>query len=161
MINSENKYIAVGLFLFSAYLLQHMLEWHWDTLLMLQKQEWYRLSSGIALLLLILFQWYFSRIKANPKISAEKSLHHQNLHKWIGALSPVIFYLHAAAPGYAYLLVLSILFFSNLLLGLFNYEVVPFKKQWFFKGWMILHVCLSCLITSLILVHIAMVMYYE
>ena len=106
-------------------------------------------------------QWYFSRVRANPTISAEKSFHHFNLHKWVGALSPMVFYLHAVSPGYAYLLVLSVLFFGNLLVGMFNPETAPFKAQWFLQAWMILHVSISCLITSLVLIHIGMVLYYE
>jgi methionine sulfoxide reductase heme-binding subunit len=153
--------MATGLALFAAYMLQHALGLHWQALVALQQEQLYRIGSGLLLLLLILFQWYFSRIKANPKISVEKSITHQNLHKWMGALSPVIFYLHAASPGFAYLFVLTFLFFSNLLLGLFNYEALPLKKQWFFQLWMIMHISISCLITSLILVHVAVVVYFE
>ena len=160
MIKSEKGFSIVGLFLFTAYLIQYLFELHWQSLLHFQQQEWYKLASGTLLLLLILFQWYFSRVRANPKVSADKSIKHKNLHLWIGALSPLIFYLHAVVPGYAYLLVLSILFFGNLLLGMLNHESVPVKSQWYFRGWMILHISLSCLITALILVHISMVVYY-
>lgn len=161
MIKPEKGYPIVGLFLFAAYLIQYFFELHWQTLLRLQQQEWYKIGSGITLLLLILFQWYLSRIRANSKISAGKSIRHNNLHKWVGALSPLIYYLHAVVPGYAYLLVLTILFFGNLLLGMVSNETVPIKNQWYFQGWMILHISISCLITALVLVHISMVVYYE
>ena len=161
MLRSDRGYITLGLLLFTAYLLQHLFNFRWEEMLLLQQQEWYKLSSGIVLLLLILVQWYFSRVRANPTISTEKSFHHYNLHKWVGALSPLVFYLHAVSPGYAYLLVLTILFFGNLIIGLLNAETVPIRARWFFQVWMVLHISISCLITSLVLIHIGMVFYYE
>lgn len=161
MIKAYKGYHLLGLLLFIAYLLQHFLGLHWQALVELQQQEWYRILSGLFLLSLILLQWYFSRVRANPKLSADKTVRHYNLHTWIGALSPLVFFLHAAAPGYAYLLVLSILFFGNLLLGLLNGDTLSISSQWYYQGWMILHISISCLITALVLVHIAVVIYYE
>lgn len=160
MIKSEKRFHFVGLFLFVAYLIQYFFELHWQPLVRLQQQEWYKLGSGVLLLLLILLQWYFSRVRANPKVSASKAVKHKNLHIWAGAFSPLVFYLHAVGPGYAYLLLLSVLFFGNLLLGMLNQESVQIKSQWYFRGWMILHISISCLITALVLVHISMVVYY-
>ncbi len=154
-------YIVVGLLLFAGYLLQYYLDIRWEGLGNLQRQPWYKISSGTLLLLLILVQWHFSKVQANPKISAQKSIFHQNLHKWLGALSPLIFYLHAIVPGYAYLLALSILFFSNLVLGMLNNDLLSVQNRWYHHGWMVLHVGIGCLITALVVVHIVVVFYYE
>jgi sulfoxide reductase heme-binding subunit YedZ len=158
---ADKKYIIVGLFLFTAYILQYMLALSWQDLLFLQQQNWFRIVSGSVVAASIAFQWYLSRIRSNLSISPQKGLHYAWLHKWVGALSPLLFYIHAAAPGYAYLLTLSIVFFSNFILGMLNSEVISIDKKWYYQGWMILHVGLSCLITTLIVFHICIVIYYK
>jgi sulfoxide reductase heme-binding subunit YedZ len=158
---TDKKYVAVGLFLFAAYVLQYLLDLSWQDLLLLQQQNWFRIVSGSIVAASIAFQWYLSRIRSDLKISPQKGLLYAKLHKWVGALSPLIFYMHAAAPGYAYLLALSIVFFSNFILGMLNSEVISINRKWYYQGWMILHVGLSCLITTLIVLHVCIVIYYK
>ena len=160
-MKSDKAYIFIGLLLFEGYLLQYYLHLRWEVLGNLQQLSWYKLSSGTLLLLLILVQWHFSKVRANPKTSAQKSILHYNLHNWLGALSPLVFYLHTIVPGYAYLLVLSILFLGNFMLGILNNYLLPVQGRWYHNGWMVLHVSISCLITTLVLVHIVVVFYYE
>ncbi len=85
----------------------------------------------------------------------------QNIHKWLGAISPLFFYVHSVNLGYGYLLLLSCVFFSNALLGYINLDVIKNNGDALFKGWMISHVALSLIITILLFFHITMVFYYK
>jgi hypothetical protein len=85
----------------------------------------------------------------------------QNLHKWLGALSPLFFYIHSMDLGYGYLLLLSYVFLTNALLGYINLDVVKNNSELLFKGWMIVHVALSLIVTFLLFFHISMVFYYK
>ena len=83
------------------------------------------------------------------------------IHKWIGAISPIIFYVHSMNFGYGYLLLLTYIFFANALLGYINLDVIKSSSEALFKGWMISHVAFSMIITILMFFHIAMVFYYK
>jgi hypothetical protein len=85
----------------------------------------------------------------------------QSIHKWIGALSPLFFYVHCMSLGYGYLALLSYIFIANTLLGYFNLDVIKNNSDVLFKGWMITHVALSLVITILMFFHIVMVFYYK
>lgn len=83
------------------------------------------------------------------------------LHKWAGALSPIFFYMHSMGMGYGYLALLSYIFLANALLGYINLDVIKNNSELLFKGWMILHVAFSLIITILMFFHITMVFYYK
>ena len=160
MIFSNNKATIVGLVLLVAFCLQLFLKLEWSWLFQLQQEEMYKRWSGLILGIFILFQWIltFTRV---VKRFRKHSLLIQKLHKWIGALSPLFFYIHSIVLGYGYLLLLSYIFFSNALLGYINLDVIKNNGDFVFKGWMIIHVALSIIITILMAFHIAMVFYYK
>lgn len=151
---------VLGLILLCLYLLQYIFNWHWVWLQNLQLDQMYKRWSGLALALLIVFQWVltFSRIiKKMRKHAVKMAL----IHKWIGALSPLFFYFHSIELGYGYLLLLSYIFFSNTLIGYFNLDVIKNNSELLFKGWMITHVALSLVITIMMVFHVSMVFYYK
>lgn len=151
---------VLGLILLCLYFLQYIFNLHWFWLQKLQLDEMYKRWSGLALALFIVFQWVltFSRmIKKMRKHALKMAL----IHKWIGALSPLLFYFHSIKLGYGYLLLLSYIFFSNTLIGYFNLDVIKNNSELMFKGWMITHVALSLIITIMMVFHIGMVFYYK
>ncbi len=83
------------------------------------------------------------------------------MHKWAGALSPLLFYLHSMGLGYGYLALLAYLFLTNTLLGYINLDLIKNEKEWLFKGWMIAHVAFSAVITILVFFHVGTVFYYK
>ncbi|KXX68740.1 hypothetical protein [Flammeovirga sp. SJP92] len=154
------KFIYIGSFLFALFVIQDVFELRWEALYELQEDQMYRRWSGLGVLLVILFQWTLSLVRSVPKWE-DKSIVFHKIHNWLGAFTPLIFYVHSMELGFAYLLVLSITFFSNFIMGMFNFDVIRSKSQLFFQGWMIVHVSLSVFITSLTFYHIWVVFFYE
>jgi len=158
MVNNKTSFI--GLLLLLLYFIQYFLKLEWSWLLNLQQDQMFRRWSGLVLALFIAFQWILTFTRVIPKFR-KHSIKMNTVHKWIGALSPIIFYVHGMQLGYGYLLVLTIIFFTNSLLGYINLDLIKSTSNLLFKGWMILHVSFSMIITILMFFHIAMVFYYK
>ena len=156
-----NSYTTgIGLILFTGYLLQEILQLKINELELLQTQEIYKRWSGLAIGLFIAFQWVLTFSRVIPKFRS-KSENINNLHRWIGALSPLLLYVHSTNFGCGYLLLFSYLFLGNMLLGTLNRDVLKSTKEWLFKSWMIVHVALSMCITFFMFFHIGVVFYYK
>ncbi|NMH88764.1 hypothetical protein HHX25_14720 [Flavivirga sp. Y03] len=158
VINSKST--LIGLVLVSVFFLQFLLklEWHW--LFELQQQEMYKRWSGLVLALFIAFQWILTLTRVIKRFK-KHAMSMQAIHKWLGAFSPLFFYMHSMSLGYGYLLLLSYIFFSNTLLGYFNLDIIKNNSDLLFKGWMITHVALSIIVTIMMVFHITMVFYYK
>ncbi|MBQ4821070.1 hypothetical protein J8M14_13445 [Aquimarina sp. MMG016] len=154
------SFVLVGSILFLAYILQYILNIRWNTLYDLQLDENYKRWSGVFVSAFIIFQWALTIIRISKKLR-KYALQFTYIHKWIGILSPVFFYLHAMKFGYGYLALLSYIFFINMILGTINLDIIKSTKNWIFQSWMITHVALSFVITFLVLFHIGVVFYYE
>jgi len=156
----KNKTSFIGLVLLILYFLQYFLnlDWHW--LVELQHGQMDRRWSGLALAIFIAFQWVLTFTRVTPKLR-KHSIKMNTIHKWIGALSPIFFYIHSVNFGFGYLLLLTYIFFANALLGFINLDVIKSTSNILFKGWMIAHVAFSMFITIVMFFHIAMVFYYK
>lgn len=157
------KYVntfTVGLFLFVLFIVQFVFHLQWKWLFDIQQQEMYKRWSGLFLGLFIVFQWLLTIFRLIPRLR-QRSLKMTTIHKWIGALSPAIFYAHSMTFGYAYLMLLSIVFMTNMLLGTINLDIIKNQKEWIFKLWMIMHVSMSIVITFIMLFHVGVVFYYK
>ena len=155
-----NNQTIIGLALLCLFVIQFLLNLEFELLFNLQQEEVYKRWSGLGLALFIVFQWLltFSRvIKKFRKYSVKVT----NLHKWIGALSPLFFYIHSMGMGYGYLALLTYVFLINTLLGYINLDVIKSTNELIFKGWMITHVAFSMIITVLMVFHIGVVFYYK
>jgi hypothetical protein len=153
-------YLITGAVLFLLYILQDVLNIRWHYLHALQLEEGFKRWSGLCLLFFIILQWSLtiSRVKKRLEPYAPFIL---KLHKWMGAFSPLLFYIHSMKFGFAYLFLLSITFFTNMLLGFVHVDIIKTKAYWYFQGWMIAHVAFSLIITLLSLFHIWIVFYYN
>ena len=160
MFFSSNKSTIVGLVFLSAFFLQFFLKLEWNWLFELQQEEMYKRWSGLVLALFIVFQWVLTVTRV-VKTFRKHAMTMQTIHKWLGAVSPLLFYIHSIALGYGYLLLLSYIFFSNTLLGYFNLDVLKSNSDALFKGWMITHVALSIVVSVMLVFHITMVFYYK
>ena len=156
----NNNSTIIGLVLLILFFIQFILKLEWDWLSGLQKKEMYKRWSGLALALFITFQWVLTLSRMVAKFR-KYSLKITVLHKWAGALSPLLFYIHSIGMGYGYLALLAYLFFANTLIGYINLDVIKNTNEVLFKGWMISHVAFSILITILMFFHICMVFYYK
>ncbi|MDO5969105.1 hypothetical protein Q4Q35_04725 [Flavivirga aquimarina] len=157
---TNNKSTILGLVLLILFLIQFFLKLEWNWLLALQQEEMYKRWSGLTIALLITFQWLLTITRVVKKLRSY-SIKMTLIHKWLGALSPLFFYAHSMGLGYGYLLLLSYIFFSNALLGYINLDVIKNNSDLLFKGWMIVHVACSIIISILMFFHIGVVFYYK
>ncbi|WP_299432123.1 resistance to Congo red protein [uncultured Maribacter sp.] len=159
-MKSNNNSTILGLVLLSVFFVFYFgnIEWVW--LQELQQQENYKRWSGLGVALFIIFQWLltFTRVIKRFRQNAIKMI---TIHKWLGAMSPLLFYIHSVKLGYGYIALMSYLFFANALLGYINLDVIKSKGEILFKGWMIFHVAFSIIISILMCFHIVMVFYYK
>lgn len=157
----NNTYITIiGLLLFLLYTTQELFNLKINALEVLQNKESYKRWSGLVIGLFILFQWLLTFSRVINKLK-KHSIFINDLHKWIGVLSPILLYAHSTAFGFGYLALFSYLFLGNMLLGTINLDVLKSNKNWLFKSWMITHVSLSMCITFLLFFHIGVVFYYK
>ncbi len=157
----EKSFVILGSVLLLAYIGQYAFSIRWESLYQLQQlNESYKRWSGVFVATFILFQWALTIIRISKKLRSYNT-RLTILHKWIGVLSPIFFYIHAMEFGYGYLAFLSYIFFINMLLGTINLDIIKSKKEWIFQAWMIIHVLLSVLITSITIFHIGVVFYYK
>lgn len=157
---NRQLFIAIGTTLFILFVLQDIIPLKIAFIESLQEDQMYRRWSGLFLSLFILFQWSLSLVRVVPKWE-DRSLSYYTIHTWLGAFTPLFFYVHSTKLGYQFLFLLSLTFLVNFLLGMFNLDVLKSKKQWYFQGWMITHVALSIFISLLTVYHIWIVFYYE
>ena len=156
----NKKSTTIGLVLLFLFFIQFALDLKWKWLYDLQQDEMFKRWSGFALGIFILFQWLltFSRVIQKFK---KYSLKITQLHKWIGALSPLLFYIHSMEFGYGYTVLLAYIFLINTLIGYFNLDVIKSTNELLFKSWMIVHVAFSIIVTVLMILHIGVVFYYK
>ncbi|KZS41714.1 hypothetical protein AWE51_20160 [Aquimarina aggregata] len=159
-MNKSGSFILIGSILFLVYILQYILNLRWVALYDLQLNENYKRWSGVFVSAFILFQWILTFTRISKRLR-KYAMQFTYIHKWVGILSPIFFYLHAMEFGYGYLALLSYIFFINMILGTINLDIIKSTKNWIFQSWMITHVALSFFITFLILFHIGVVFYYK
>ena len=159
-MKNQKVITTISLVLFCSYVLQDILDLKITSLERLQSEEMFKRWSGFTVALFIIFQWFLTFTRIIHKLK-KHSLKLTKIHKWIGAFSPILFYIHATSYGYGYLALLSYIFFVNLLLGTINLDIIKSQKEWIFKGWMITHVSLSIIITFILFLHVGTVFYYK
>jgi sulfoxide reductase heme-binding subunit YedZ len=157
---NKTKSTYIGLILLLLFLIQFVMDFKWDWLYNLQQDEMFKRWSGLGLSLFIAFQWSLTLCRIIKKFK-KYAFKITNFHKWIGAISPLLFYLHSMELGYGYLALLSYVFLTNTLIGYFNLDVIKSTHKTLFKGWMIVHVVYSIIITLLMVFHIGVVFYYK
>lgn len=159
-MKTTNKSTYLGLTLLLLFFIQFFFDLDWNWLSQLQQKQMYKRWSGLGLAIFISFQWVLTYTRIIPKLR-KYALNMNQVHKWLGAISPILFYIHSMNLGYGYLLFLSYIFFANTLLGYINLDVIKSNNNLLFKGWMIAHVAFSIIVTIIMFFHITMVFYYK
>ncbi|MGI9331905.1 MAG: hypothetical protein ACR2RL_01990 [Gammaproteobacteria bacterium] len=158
-MKTSKLYAVLGLLLLLAYLVQDLFSLKWLWLVERQTVESYKQVSGLVLASFVLYQWRVSMLRAKGQLQQARIKLPK--HKIGGALAPVFFYLHAHQIGYAYLFLLSVVFLSNVAVGLLNHELVPIRRRWFLTGWLVLHVHLAMLLVVLMIYHVVIAFCYQ
>ena len=125
----------IGLFFLILFPIQALLGWQPAKLAEWQSIDAYKQWSGVALTVYIGLQWALPVLRMTGRHKLVKRFY--KLHKQAGAAAPIIFYLHAMEWGYAYLAFLTVIYFANIVVGLFSTEIVgtrlgAFRKQYTF-----------------------------
>ncbi len=156
-----NDSFYLGLALFFIVVMQDMLSLKITWLEALQTQETFKIYSGLLLLVYLLAQFVvpYNKLCETPHVTRASSY---NQHKQRGALAPLFFFIHSTTWGVAYLLLLSMVYFANFLVGLFNYERIknPSLRRRFFKSWLLLHITLAVVLMALVGFHLYVVVSY-
>ncbi len=156
-IQPSKTYAYIGLMLFVLFLVQDFFVLKIPMLETLQMDNSYRIYSGIFVLFFIGLQFIRPYNKA-CKIPRMDACTFKN-HKILGAFAPLVFFVHSSTFGVGYLFFLSIVYFSNFLVGIFNYEHIQNAqiRIRFYPKWLFLHIVLSILTVVLIALHIYIV----
>ena len=141
------------------YLIQSGLGWGLSAMAAVQQFDGYRITTGSLLIAFIGYQWYlpYLRLTDQPAQTATR------YHGYLGVLAPVLLYLHSVSLGYAYTFVLSFLFVLNAMVGAVDKTLInnPEQRQRFQRGWLLVHVPSSCLVTVLALIHLVYALAYK
>ncbi len=153
--NEKYRLVYLGLFFLLAFAIQAIFDLKWQWLAQQQANDVYAKWSGISLAVYLGAQWILPFLRMIGKQKVAKRFY--PLHKQAGVFAPVVFYIHSMEFGYAYLFVLSVVYFANTLLGLFSVDIVAkfvrtYRKQYLF-WWMIMHVALSILTMGFMIYH--------
>ena len=159
VIKTNRAYFILGLVLLVAFFIQDVFDIRWQWLQQLQTDETYKRLSGLALATYLAEQWSLSLMRIWGL--SKKARSNYKVHQQLGVLSPLFFYIHSVRIGYAYLFLLSLVYFSNATVGLFNPVFLGIRHKKFSFYWMIVHVSLSLLTVILMFFHIYIVFYYE
>lgn len=155
----SKTYFWLGLLLLAAFAVQDIAGLTWPWLAELQANHLYKQLSGLVLIAYLAHQWYCSLLRNRGFM--QRALKLLNRHKFVGALAPVFFYAHAQHIGYAYLQVLSLVYFTIFLTGLFNVEITRIREHRFQNLWITVHVGLTTGLMFLVAYHIFISYYYQ
>lgn len=151
----------IGVSLFLLYIIQAVFSLKWNYLENLQTIDLYKNWSGFVLLLLILSQWYISIMRMNKEFNAVKKERFLLIHKWVGVVLPLAFFLHSTSIGYGILLLLSLVFLINIALAFINTNSFLDKQPKFFTWWLLIHIFLSVAVLIFSLLHVWLVFIYN
>ncbi|MEE9322642.1 MAG: hypothetical protein V3U76_19530 [Granulosicoccus sp.] len=153
-------YFVVGVLGVTLFVLQEQFSIKWSPLEFLQSSDTYKKASGAALVFFLAFQWYFALLRSESRY--QDAWRHLNRHKFVGAIgAPLLFYLHATEFGYAYLNYLTSVYFSLIVVGLFNEETLGIKRLTFLTIWTFIHITLAVLLVGMIGFHVYIAFIYE
>lgn len=145
-------YFCLGMLLFAVFVIQEFGHFSWSWLAKMQAEDVYKQLSGFVLVAYLAFQWRCSVLRNQGLMQKAAKLLDQ--HKLMGALAPLLFYAHAQTIGYAYLQVLSGVYFAIFLTGLCNAEIIRIRKAWFRKIWITIHIGLATGLVFLLGYHV-------
>lgn len=151
--------IAVaGVILWVLFLEQLGLKVDWPALRVWQSRFPIKIVTGSALALFISFQWLLAVCRISGFLRAAKALY--PWHQSIGALAPVLLFVHSMRLGFGYLVALSSVYIANNVLGLASPLAIS-KNRPVMSLWTISHIALSVLLAALTAFHAWTALYYE
>lgn len=156
----HNKpFFFLGIFCCALLITHYFIPVQWQTLMELQSNDLYKQLSGFTMLAFVLLQWRLAHLKTMQRIIAARS--NLKTHQWIGALAPLLIFLHSMQTGHAHQTALLYLFIAAIITGLLSFHTIKIRKQWFIVGWTIVHITLATAVLALMAFHIYVVYWYS
>jgi hypothetical protein len=152
------SWLLIGALLMAAFVAQAIGGWHWEWLAAFQQVELYKQLTGLALALFFMMQWRLSVARMGTASPTARLL---GLHKDLGALAPLLLYLHAMSFGHAYIRAMSMAFLALVTLGLLQPSLARLNSSPLNSAWLVVHVMLATLLIFLIGYHAFNAFYYE
>lgn len=118
----------------------------------------YRLATGSFLVAFIAFQWSLAYYRQTGQVGA--AAHNLLWHRRLGAIAPILYFLHAPRFGYGFLALLSASFLTNAALATFGYER-SLRSKYLWLTWLLTHIIAACLVVALAAIHITTAVYFE
>lgn len=113
----------------------------------------FKYVTGALLLVCILLQWkLFDHREEDERPILVAAWYRR--HKVLGATAPVIFFAHTSTLGHAATFVLALSFFTVLLTGLFNRDLLTIRSSFVWHAWTVIHVGTAFAMCALIALHI-------
>lgn len=153
------RWTIIGLVLATAYAAQALGDWQSDWINRWQDIELYKQLTGGGLVLLFAAQWRLTIARSAGTVRRANRL--LVPHQYWGATAPLWLYLHADDFGHAYIRVMSLCFFSLVLLGLLHQTVTRINRNWLTTAWLVMHIGLAAALIFLIGYHGFNAFYYE
>jgi methionine sulfoxide reductase heme-binding subunit len=150
--------VVVGAILWVLFLEQLGLKLDWPALRVWQGRFSYKVATGALLGAFISFQWLLAICRVSGFMRVAKALY--PWHQTVGALAPVLLFLHSTRLGFGYLVVLCGVYLANNLVGLINPSAFPRVKS-VLSLWTVVHIALSVLLVALTAYHAWTALYYE
>jgi len=150
--------LVVGSVLLGLFVLQLVAGVQWATLSALQSNNLYKQLTGLILGIFIARQFWLGRVRTHSQTTSLKAQFVR--HRWQGALAPLLFFVHSITLGYAYTLMLSVVFLANIVVGLLNIEVVRVRTPIYLTAWTVVHVSLAMATVGLAAIHVYVVYFY-
>lgn len=123
----------------------------------LQSSNEFKLATGSLFLAVLLWQVTLALSRGRLNLAKKKAV---SRHKWIGSLSPIFLFIHTASYGHAYQVVLVTLFLANIVIGGLHDYIKPLKLRLWRNFWILVHVCFSTVVMSLIAYHVYVALTY-
>lgn len=151
-------HVRIGAMLWILWVVQNFYPIHYPAFDALRTTFAYRTATGFALVAFVAFQWTLPYLRHEGKVGAAA----KNLiwHRRLGALAPLLYFLHAPRFGYGFLALLSGSFLTNAALATFGYDrSLRSKALWL--TWLFVHIVAACLVVALGAIHVVTALYYE
>lgn len=153
-----------GAALVLLWISQWWLDWAPRALSQIQRDAIYRVVTGVLLAAFIAAQWLLAWLRSTGRLARASA--HLSTHRWIGASLPAVVLVHTGKIGFGYLALLTLAVFSLCIMGITHPQHLGLRpdrrltRTWT-RAWLPVHIVLSVLVASLIVLHIGVVTIYH
>jgi hypothetical protein len=152
------SYAIIGSILSVAFIFQFSFSIRWESLASWQENFIYRQITGALIFFVILYQWRLFYLRSQKiKHSGSQQL---QLHRWLGASTPLLLYFHSMELGYAYQMALTLSMLIASLSGLLSPQILKIKSPKYYFSWQVSHIVSAGLCLPLSIFHIYLVYSY-